>query len=474
MKIGRIAKGGARGASSDSPVVAERGSRNAAFFFFCAFLVSYFTRLTARSTALGAAHLDLLLAIMTGLAIVLAPTRRRGRISLPMDSAARQLLILVAYIVVTIPFVEWPGSVIHNLENFGKSICFFFFVLATVDTVAKLRILLLVYAATQLWRVLEPLYMHVSSGYWGSFTALGNWEYMDRLSGSPYDIINPNGLAFVIIMTLPLLLLLLKPDNAVRGFAFVAVAGAMVYALILSASRSGFLGLVFLILLLIWRSQNRALYLTIGAVTAILAVSLMTDLQRERYVSIYSHSAPGAATAEARLTGVIGDFKVSLRRPLFGHGLGTSREANANFRGEDLPSHDLYTEVAEELGYIGLVLLLMLIWRFLQACWTARRLAEATPMADPRLRYLHDVSSALVVVVAVDLFFSFASFGLSEPYWYFFGGLSVVTARLARRLAPSAEADTTKPRRSLAPRKLNRPNIEAQSGRSRGSRLRST
>jgi hypothetical protein len=44
-----------------------------------------------------------------------------------------------------------------------------------------------------------------------------------------------------------------------------------------------------------------------------------------------------------------------------------------------------------------------------------------------------------VVVVAVDLFFSFAAFGFSEPYWYFFGGLSVVTARLALKLAPATQ-----------------------------------
>ena len=60
------------------------------------------------------------------------------------------------------------------------------------------------YAATQVWRVLEPLYMHLKSGYWGDYASLGNWEYMNRLSGSPYDIINPNGLGFVIIMTLPM------------------------------------------------------------------------------------------------------------------------------------------------------------------------------------------------------------------------------------------------------------------------------
>jgi O-antigen ligase len=352
---------------------------------------------------------------------------------------ARALWILLAYIVVTIPFVEWPGSVIHNLEGYAKSLCFFAFVVTTVDTTRKLRILISVYAATQVFRVLEPLEMHLRSGYWGSFTSLGNWEYMDRLSGSPYDIINPNGLGFVIIMALPLVYLIVRPNTAARRVLFGGLVAAMSYALVLSASRSGFLGLVFLGVLSIWRSKHRAAYLTAGIIVAVIALGLMTDLQRERYVSIFSHSAKGGATAEARITGVVGDFKVSLRRPLFGHGLGTSREANANFRGEDLPSHNLYTEVAEELGYVGLVLLLMLIWSFLRACWTAQRILSAAPLTEPRLRFLHDVAGTLVVVVAVDLFFSFAAFGFSEPYWYFFGGLSVVTARLALKLAPAMQ-----------------------------------
>jgi len=95
----------------------------------------------------------------------------------------------------------------------------------------------------------------------------------------------------------------------------------MCYALVLSASRSGFLGLVALGVLVAWRSKQRAAYLTAGAVIALISISLMTDLQRERYISIFSHSAKGGATAEARITGVLGDFEVSLRRPLFGHGL---------------------------------------------------------------------------------------------------------------------------------------------------------
>ena len=355
-----------------------------------------------------------------------------------MEPVAKQILILLGYIVVTIPFVEWPGSVVHNLEGYLKALCFFFFVVATVDTTRKLKTLLAVYTATQLWRVLEPLFMHLKSGYWGDYTSLGNWEYMDRLSGSPHDIINPNGLAFVIIMTLPMLHFLVKPDTAARKVLWGLTACAMCYALVLSASRSGFLALVFLCLFVIWRSKNRAAWLAVAVVGALLATALMTGLQRDRYVSIFSHTAPGGATAQGRINGVMEDFRVSLRHPFFGHGLGTSQEANAHFRDDDKPSHNLYTEVAEELGYVGLALALSLIWSFVRTCWTAQQVVSATPMTNERLRFLHLVALTLVVVVAVDLFFSFAAYGWSEPYWYFIGGLSVVTARLAIALSPAA------------------------------------
>ena len=443
----------------------ERGARDAAFWLFCLFILGYFTRLTARVHFLGSMHFDLVLAGLTALAIVMAPRMRRGGPAQKLDPVARQLWLLLAYIIITIPFVEWPGSVVRNLEVYAKSLCFFFFVVATVDTTRKLRILIIVYTATQVFRVLEPLYMHVRSGYWGSFTSLGNWEYMDRLAGSPYDIINPNGLAFVVIMTLPLLYLVLRPATAVRWAVFLGLTAAMCYALVLSASRSGFLGLIFMALFVTWRSKRRGTYLAVGAVVALISLGLMTDLQRERYISIFSSHAKGAATAEARVTGVEGDFRVSLRRPFFGHGLGTSREANANFRGEDLPSHDLYTEVAEELGYIGLVLVLALIYSFLRACWTAQRVLAAAPLNDVRLRFLHDVATTLVVLVAVDLFFSFASFGLSEPYWYFVGGLSVVTARLAVKLAPAGAVLPTAS--SVRGRQLRRARTLA-AGRARG------
>jgi hypothetical protein len=447
MRGSRLQRGTAR-LQQGVAAVREHGSRNVAFYLFCAFLITYFGRFPRRVALLGALHFDLLFGLITLVAVVMGAQRRdrrtrqvtpRGDAWTRLDPIAKRLWILFAYIVVTLPLVQWPGSVVHNLETWVKSVLFFVFVVATVDTTRKLKVLLAIYAATQVWRILEPLYMHVAWGYWGGIASVGNWEYIDRLSGSPYDIINPNGIGFVVVMTLPLLHFLVKPDTTVRRIIWAAIAIAMCYALVLSASRSGFLALVFLCLFAIWRSKHRAGWLLVGVAGAIVALALMNQSQRDRYVSIYNHDAPGGGTAQGRITGVIEDFEISLRRPLFGHGLGTSLEVNAHYRGEDMPSHDLYTETAMELGYVGLILVLALIWSFLRTCWTAQQVVKATPMADERLRFLHDVASSLVVVVAVDLFFSFASYGLSEPYWYLIGGLAVVTTRLAVKLAPAVD-----------------------------------
>src|SRR6202158_3876595 len=87
----------------------EQGTRNAAFYLFCAFIISYFVRLTARIPVLRELHFDFVLAGITLVAIVFAG---RKASSLPaartqMDPVAKRLWILLGYIIVTIPFVEW-------------------------------------------------------------------------------------------------------------------------------------------------------------------------------------------------------------------------------------------------------------------------------------------------------------------------------------------------------------------------------
>ncbi len=429
-----------------------RGPRDFAFNVFCVFVVSYFLHFAARIPLLGVLRVDILLAAMVTLAILFAPKQGRAGKAPPQSAVAeginRALVILLGYIVLTLPFVEYTGSVLrHGFEPFLKSVCFYFFIVATVDTPKKLRTFLFLYVGCQVFRVLEPLWMHVMDGYWGSNASMEGWVTMDRLSGSPYDIINPNGLGFLVVTILPLVHYVVPPTTGFRKALWVFIAGAMSYALILSSSRSSFLALIFLALVVIIRSRHRAALLVAGVAASVLAISVMSPLQKERYLSIVSHDARGAGTAEGRINGLYSDVAVAMKRPLFGFGLGSSAEANSNFGGTGLVAHNLYLEVAQELGFIGLALVLSLLWKFVRSCYAmkeavARRAAAGLPEGSNAadFSFLSALSESLLVQIMVYLFFSIASYGLSEPYWYCIGGLCVVAAKLATQLSDEKTA----------------------------------
>ena len=57
--------------------------------------------------------------------------------------------------------------------------------------------------------------------------------------------------------------------------------------------------------------------------------------------------------------------------------------------------------------------------------------------------YLMRVANAMVVWLLMNIFFSFASYGLSSYEWYLFAGLSVVTKRLAEARSTSPVATSS-------------------------------
>jgi hypothetical protein len=107
--------------------------------------------------------------------------------------------------------------------------------------------------------------------------------------------------------------------------------------------------------------------------------------------------------------------------------LGTSREANANFAGSDQPAHNLYAEVAQELGFVGLVIFLVYIWRVI--IQVGRQIRDFSTQLDSSHFYSR-LLDALKVWFAMNLLFSLASYGLSSYEWYLFPGLCEVLVRL--------------------------------------------
>jgi O-antigen ligase len=149
----------------------------------------------------------------------------------------------------------------------------------------------------------------------------------------------------------------------------------------------------------------------------------MSGVFKDRYASIISKDTANTATAQGRIAGIWDDFRVGLRNPIFGHGLGTSLEANANFGTSGQLSHNIYTETFQEIGIVGLCVFLSLIYLIFKNFIAEKR----------DNNYIIAIKRALFIFASMNIFFGLASYGLSSYEWYFIAGLSVIVCEKSER-----------------------------------------
>jgi putative inorganic carbon (hco3(-)) transporter len=398
--------------------------RNIPLKIYLLFVASWFLHLPSRVPFLGTMRFDF---VLIGILCVFAVVGR-DKDGPPVSHTDKLLLVLIAYSVLTIPFVEWPGSVVKSgLPNLIKAVVFYFFTISFIKTNKDLKSFLYVFLACQSWRILEPLYLHVTEGYWGDKASMmGGSEVLDRLSSGPYDVVNSNGLAFIICTIFPLLYYLAGLSWK-HKVVLAVLTPPFLYTLALTGSRSGVIALAAVFMGILVKSKNRMVLAAIGILVVVVGYSALAPDMKDRYLSIFGEGEKNRATFEGRLEGAKDDLQIVLRRPIFGHGLGTSREANANFRGNEQLSHNLYTEVGQELGLAGLFIFLLFIGsitiNFIQA-------SKLYP-SQGRVLFSKTVVDGMQVWLVMNIISSFASYGLLNYEWYLFGGLSVVIRNLS-------------------------------------------
>jgi len=398
------------------------------FNLYLIFSVSFFLRLPSRVAALGAIRMDALLVVI--IAVLLMSQKEKIVINPEIRKTIRYVWLIGVFSVITLPLVEWPGSVINTgLIGFIKAAIFFFFTVKIINTEKQLKIFIFVFIVSNVIRILEPLWLNQTQGYWGSQTHLGGEEFAQRLSGAPSDVIGPNGLAFVITSIFPFLhYLLLASGDRLKQLIYWAILPVLLFTMVLTMSRTGLLALAIIGLGVFIKTKHKAVLLLLVFIGGIGVWGSLNDIQKERYLSITQDDVRGSASSKGRLDGVINNLEVAMRRPLFGHGLGTSAEANANFGHKWQLAHNLYAEILQEIGIIGLIIFLFFMKSVIKNFQLSATIFSSRVTQDS---YLLRLNKAMQVWLLMNILFSFASYGLSSYEWYLFGGLSVVVARLA-------------------------------------------
>lgn len=421
---------------------------DAIFWIYMYFLLDYFLRFASRVSVYAQFRPTLLLFGLLTILLFTQKDKLKGRMN---DPIFKTILVLLIYMIISLPLVEYAGSVIrHNLPDFIRAIIFLFFTGLIVDTDKRLKIFLFVFVFCQVFRVLEPLYLNITQGYWGSATHIGGGEFAQRLAGAPADVINSNELGFVIVTAIPFLHYLLFTGGWFKKLIYLLLMPLLFYALILTMSRGAFIALLVVAWMVFKESRHKIVLIVFGIGIAISGWSIMTPIQQDRYMSLFSSDTIGASSAQGRYGGMLWELGLGMERPIFGHGLGTTSEAKWNKRGSTQAAHNFYAELIIEIGVVGLVLFLRYIFSIVQRFRTNRKLLLKARNVIGR-EFYGNLNKALVAVVWMYVVYSINYWGLSQYYWYLLGGMAIAYGHVvSKAIEDNAKAEhVSRPDRNI-------------------------
>jgi O-antigen ligase len=333
------------------------------YLWMLSFTALLFFRPQDHFPPIEALHLAELTAI-AGLASMAMRRLSAGETIAKINPEVIAIIALGGVIVLTIPFSFWPGGSLAMFSDiYVKIILIFALMMSTLTSPKRLRQMTWV--------------MIVASGYLAfrgvlDYTRGVNLFEGHRLGGAVGGMFrNPNDLALNLVTFLaPTLLIVLRERRAFPRLAASAIATLMVAAIIFTKSRSGFLGLVAMLLVVAYYTMK----LKPGVIFAVIlagAVSLplMPQSFWDRMGSITESETDETGSRDARIQLMEQGVDVFLANPITGIGAGQFR----NYDGPGMierwrVTHNVWLQVAAELGIFGLLLFGYMVCRAFGAC----------------------------------------------------------------------------------------------------------
>jgi hypothetical protein len=298
--------------------------------------------------------------------------------------------------------------------------------------------------------------------------------------GGSGRIANPNDLAFVLMLGLPLWwrFASLRGGGLLRKVFGIAALATVLVCFLKTGSRGGLLGLVVMLAVGFWRArpEGKATMIGVLALASVVGSAVMPGYLKQRYFTFWNAGLESNYTqvgrtsvlnavgsTESRTQNLIDSLKLTLHHPLFGVGAGNFAIAQNNAaraaglpKGSWLGTHNTYTQLSSECGVPVLILFVALLGHAMRSLWAARRLAQGVSTAYARL--LQDAAvAAEMLLLGVGIFILFYHVAYDISVYLVIGTAEALARAVQRELAAN---------RSAAPTLLpNIPQFDARRGR---------
>lgn len=363
------------------------------------------------------------------------------------------IALLLLAIVVQIPFAARPSLARTIFEDRVIKFAFLtFFVAVLVRSPRAMMWFLGIWMLSILWITLESVRGLVSGALvWQN-------QGVMRLHGAVPIYQHPNSLAGVSMGAIPFIVFLWSVWRRWwHRVALLALLTTSMACVVYSGSRTSYVA--FLAFLIFWfiRSRRKVRWLVIALVVTPLALIALPQQYKDRFQSIGAKEEDGSTIARKQITRDAWD--IFLNNP-GGVGVGCFPVVRAMKFGRSQDTHNLYLEVATNLGIQGFVVFVFFVGAMMTGYFTAYgayqrqiatlsriRLAELPAALRPHfkahyadLEFLKAVANATAGFIFIRLVLGGFGMDLYEIYWWFGAGIAISLIELLEQTSRRTQA----------------------------------
>lgn len=360
---------------------------------------------------LGKIRFEMVVALILLLVIILSQEGLNS-LSLKRSPISRNLFLFFLVIIFSmIQALDFPTAY-DRTWDFAKVYAFYFMIIALIKTDRELKIFLLSFGILMAWIGYEPIYNFLH----GEVIAYGETTYAVAETGRGSGHV---ALGIYLLQGLPFLWYLTVSNQNIKGKLIGLFPLIICFiALIISGSRGAMIGLVMMILLIAYFSNHKILYLLSGGFIIMIALLSMGSgyLSHMRTVLEFGQSD---LSAHSRVSGLINGIDMLIKRPLLGVGPGCYPVARKLWFGWGMWSHNIYGQLAGDLGFAGIIVWIIFLYSYLKKCFVMRKSLNRDSL-------YYGIINGLIVSNIVSLVLGFFAHTLYGYFWCMSAAVVVV------------------------------------------------
>ena len=266
----------------------------------------------------------------------------------------------------------------ESVQEYCKLLIFYFLIILTIRDEKDLKVFLFAYIVI--------MFLYVGKSAWEFFVNDNYWWRMGikRMKGIDTSYGDPNSLAASIVYSLPFGWALFRLGLEQRwqrillwGYGVLALV-----CIIYTGSRSGMVATILFLLLLLMFSSRKIIGILLIPLLLFGVWNTMPESYKIRFISTFAEAGADEAgqkgaydSAHGRLAGLEQGYKTFLSHPVFGMGPGNFKYTWGGGTGEiiGMSAHNLYGQLLGELGGVGSVAFVALMWTIFMTHWRVRK-----------------------------------------------------------------------------------------------------